>query len=153
MSKTLTKKLADVHIEAPNLQKAFDLLGLAVKQDAQFQLYGRRGKADLVIPAEIIRKLGLDPLKFSDGIGIDIHPDGSAALIYDHYNQRQATFLEDALGALNELGRQADQLRQLQAEGYLIEPAIKEGQLALNVWAPEAGTSGWGEQAPGGGAW
>ncbi len=134
MSKTLTKKLINVRVHAANIRKAFDLMGLEVRLDTNFQLYGRKAHADLVIPSSVIQSLGKNSLAFSDGLGINIDADGAATMVYDHYNEKQAHFIEKFLNALNELGENAHIFEAYQSQGYTIKPQIGEQELGYNYF-------------------
>ncbi len=151
MSKTLTKKLINVHIQAVNIRKAFDLMGLEVLLDADFQLYGRKGHADLVIPASMIQSLGQNRLAFSNGLGININADGSATMVYDHYNEKQAHFIEKFLNALNELGQNAHIFEEYQSQGYTIKPLIGEQELGIFLSPPQEKGCPWTAQDQKGG--
>ena len=155
MSKTLTKKLDVKRINAHHIQKAFELMGLNIQLDSDFRLYGRTGRANIVIPNDVVEALGLKKLAFSNGIGVNIQPDGSVEMVFDHYNSIQATFIEKILAGLEMIGANPAAIENKLAEGYSVELRPEAQRIGIALVEPENKSSNpWGAGIPQkGGVW
>jgi hypothetical protein len=158
MSKTMKKKLDVKRINPQNVQQLFEWLGLEVRLNADFRLYGRKGKATIVIPNEVIEALGLRRLSYSDAIGIDIKEDGSVEMVYDHYNEEQAKFIEKYLAGLDGTGGNP-KVAEMIAAGFIPQLQINDQDIKLTLNEPEFGSGGgdvWGnnsQPSSEGGSW
>ena len=155
MSKTLTKKLDVKRINAHHIQKAFELMGLNIQLDSDFRLYGRTGRANIVIPNDVVEALGLKKLAFSNGIGVNIQPDGSVEMVFDHYNSIQAAFIEKILAGLEMIGANPAAIENKLAEGYSVELRPEAQRIGIALVEPEKkSTNPWGAGIPQeGGVW
>jgi hypothetical protein len=145
MSKTLTKKLDVKRINAHHIQKAFELMGLNIQLDSNFRLYGRTGRANIVIPSDVVEALGLKKLAFSNGIGVNIQPDGSVEMVFDHYNLKQAEFIEKILAGLEMIGANPAAIENKLAEGYAVELRPEAQRIGIALVEPENKSSNpWG---------
>jgi hypothetical protein len=137
MSKTLTKKLDVKRINAHHIQKAFELMGLNIQLDSDFRLYGRTGRANIVIPNDVVEALGIKKLAFSNGIGVNIQPDGSVEMVFDHYNLKQAEFIEKILAGLEMIGANPAVIENKLAEGYSVELRPEAQRIGIALVEPE----------------
>lgn len=137
MSKTLIKKLAVKRINAHHIQKAFELIGLNIQLDSNFRLYGRTGRANIVIPNDVVEALGLKKLAFSNGIGVNIQTDGSVEMVFDHYNLKQAEFIEKILAGLEMIGANPAAIENKLAEGYSVELRPEAQRIGIALVEPE----------------
>jgi len=137
MSKTLIKKLDVKRINAHHIQKAFELMGLNIQLDSDFRLYGRTGRANIVIPNDVVEALGLKKLAFSNGIGVNIQPDGSVEMVFDHYNLKQAEFIEKILAGLEMIGANPAAIENKLAEGYSVELRPEAQRIGIALVEPE----------------
>lgn len=137
MSKTLIKKLDVKRINAHHIQKAFELMGLNIQLDSDFRLYGRTGRANIVIPNDVVEALGLKKLAFSNGIGVNIQPDESVEMVFDHYNLKQAEFIEKILAGLEMIGANPAAIENKLAEGYSVELRPEAQRIGIALVEPE----------------
>ena len=137
MSKTLIKKLDVKRINAHHIQKAFELMGLNIQLDSDFRLYGRTGRANIVIPNDVVEALGLKKLAFSNGIGVNIQPDGPVEMVFDHYNSKQAEFIEKILAGLEMIGANPAAIENKLAEGYSVELRPEAQRIGIALVEPE----------------
>jgi len=137
MSKTLIKKLDVKRINAHHIQKAFELMGLNIQLDSNFRLYGRTGRANIVIPNDVVEALGLKKLAFSNGIGVNIQPDGPVEMVFDHYNSKQAEFIEKILAGLEMIGANPAAIENKLAEGYSVELRPEAQRIGIALVEPE----------------
>lgn len=155
MSQTVTKRI-QLTIQPENIIQAFALMGLTVEQNADLRLFHGYQNVAVKIPTDVLEKLGFGRTAYSDGVGLDFQ-DGQLVFVYDHYNQAQIDGFSQYTEALNAIGAQADNLRELAQQGYTFEPVfdLKKQEIGIRAIGPEQPAPGiaWGDPENAGGLW